>query len=183
MVIDSQASYVAGATPNDPWTRHTHDPGENLATLSPSEVRMYQDVVDPALRAQTPTKVVEEVRHGVPVTTYEYTFAFEDFYESAPRLFQFAQIIDGNAAPDAQVTATLSFDSDWVARFVEVNVDYHSVIEHRAKVDPANRYPYRISVDLVSTSPEPEAVEIPSNVVDDAVQPTPEPPTPEQPVP
>jgi hypothetical protein len=132
---------------------------------------MYQDVVDPALRAMTPSKVLTEVRHEVPVTTYEYTFPFGEFYEAAPRLFDFAQILDGNAADDAPVTVTLSFDADWVVRFVEVNVDYHSVVEHSAQAHPDDRFPYRISVDVVSTSDQPKAVEIPTNTVDGGVSP------------
>jgi len=166
LLVDQQSTYEPGATPADAWTRHPHLPGATVPALSRSEVRMYQDVVDPTLRALEPTSIVREVRHGVSVTTYTYTIPFGRFYESAPRLFDMMQILDGNAADDATVTVTVSLDGQWLVRYLDVNLDYQSVLEHRATLDPGNRYPYRFTIDVTSTTDAPVAIAIPSNVVD-----------------
>ena len=166
IVMDGNSTYEPGATPTDAWTRHAHVPGSPLLTLSRNEVWMYQDVFDPALRNLTPTKVVHESRHSVPVTTYVYTMKFGDFYESAPTLFDASQMIDGNAADDADLTITVSLDSQWIVRYVDVNLDYDAVIEHRAKADPTQRFTYRITIDLIAITDKPENISIPSNVVD-----------------
>jgi hypothetical protein len=169
LIVDEQATYAPGQTPADAWTRTAHDTGAEVSVLSRNEVRMYQDVVDPALRAQQPAKTLHEVRHGIPVTTYEYATTFGQFYEVAPHLYDFASALDGNAADDAAVTITLSFDEQWVVRYVDVAVDFHSVIDHIAKANPAHRYPYRISVDVISTTDQPEAVVIPTITADSTI--------------
>jgi hypothetical protein len=167
LVVDQESSYSPGATATDPWVRIKHVPGWWLPILSPSEVRMYQDVIDPTLRAQVPAKVISEVRHEIPVTTYTYTFEFGKFYESAPRLFDLVQIMDGNAADDAKVTVTVSMDDQWVVRYLDVEVDHQSVVDHRAKLDPGASYPYRFTVDLISVKDEPTSISAPANVIDE----------------
>lgn len=161
--------YEPGATATDAWIRTPHPSGVWSAVLNKSEIYMYQDVFDPALREQHPSKVVHEVRHGTALTTYTYTFAYGDFYESAPHLFNLARAVDGNAADDAKVTATVSVDDHWVVRYLDVDVDHASVLEHRAKVDVGTKYPYRITLDLISITDKPAAITIPINVVDQQV--------------
>ncbi|MDP9465559.1 MAG: hypothetical protein M3P52_13110, partial [Actinomycetota bacterium] len=115
--VDQQASYTSGATPADPWQLTAHRPDSKLTTvLRRDEIPMFQDVIDQALRSQTPTSVVDETRNDVAVTTYAYSFAFGDFYESAPRLFESVSLIDGNAADDARITVTVSLDEQWLVR-------------------------------------------------------------------
>jgi hypothetical protein len=134
--------------------------------LNGNDIQMYQDVFDPALRSQYPTSVVNETRHDVPVTTYSYSFTFGDFYESAPALFHRMQIMDGNADDDAPVTVTISLDEQMVVRYLDVDVDYQSVIDHRARVDVENVYPYRSTFELISLTPAAPQVLVPTNVVD-----------------
>ena len=170
VVIDDQSTYTQGATPQDAWVRKP-TVGTNWSTvLNRGDVYMYQDVIDPTLRAQSPTKVTDEVRHGVNVTTYTYSFAFGDFYETAPRLFDLVKIVDGNAADDAKVKVTVSFDEQWMVRYLDVDVDHDSVLDHRAGLDPGIPYPYRFTVDLISVTDTPESLSVPTNVVDAPVE-------------
>lgn len=166
IVLDANSTYEPGATPADAWTRHPHVPGSPLVTLSRNEVWMYQDVFDPALRNQTPAQIVHEERHGVPVTTYTYSMKFGDFYESAPTLFEFSRMLDGNAPDDADLTITVSLDRQWIVRYVDVDVDYNAVVEHRAKADSTQRFTYRVTIDLIAIKEKPDAISIPSKVVD-----------------
>ena len=128
---------------------------------------MYQDVIDPALRNEVPTSVLSESRHDIPVTTYTYTFAFADFYESAPSLFELFRVVDGNAAGDAKVNVTVSLDDQWVVRYLDVDVDFHSVLEHRAKSDVGAQYPYRYTMDVIKITDKPDAVDVPTNTVNE----------------
>src|ERR1700741_621949 len=128
LVMAQQSTYAPGATPSDAWTRHPHSPASPLIVLSRTEVLMYQDVIGPTLRNQQPSEVISEVRHETPVTTYTYSMTYGDFYECAPTVFELARRVDGNAADDAEVTITVSLDSKWVVRYLDVNVDYHSVL-------------------------------------------------------
>jgi hypothetical protein len=167
IVLDKESTYEPGATPTDPWIRRPHIAGWfQLATLTRNQLLMYQDVFDPTLRAQPPMSVTTETRHDVAVTTYTYTFTFGNFYESAPRLFDLVQQMDGNADPEAQVTVTVSLDKESIVRYLDVNLDYHDVLEYRAKADVGVPYPYRYTVDLLSTSDTPPDVGVPTNVVD-----------------
>jgi hypothetical protein len=165
-LIDERSTYEPGATPSDPWLRTPHPSAIWSAVLDKSEIYMYQDVFDPALRAQQPTKVAHEVRHGVALTTYTYTFAFGDFYESAPHLFNLARAADGNAADDAKVAVTVSVDDHWLIRYLDVDVDHAAVLEHRAKADVGTKYAYRFTIDLISITDKPAAITIPINAVD-----------------
>jgi hypothetical protein len=167
VVVDKTSTYVPGEAQTDPWTRHPHEPGWGiLPVLSPHEVMMYQDVVDPVLRSQKPTSVISDVVHDVPVTTYSYTFDFGKFYESAPRVFDMVQNMDGNAAADAKVAVTVSFDEQWMVRYLDVNVDVQAVLKYKAQDDVGTTYPYRYTVDVVSTSESPPALSAPTNAVD-----------------
>jgi hypothetical protein len=167
LMIDERFSYRPGATPSDPWIRKSYEPGSTTGQLlSHNEVRMYQDVFDPTLRARHPSTIVGEIRHDVPVTTYTYSFEFVKFYESAPRLFEMMRGVDGNAADDATVTVTISLDEQWMVRYLDVNVDYNSVLEHRAKKDIGMEYPYRYTIDVISTAVAP-TISVPAKVVDE----------------
>ncbi len=174
MIVDQQSRYEAGATPDDAWVRTPVAPGwAAVEILNGSAIRMYQDVIDPALRAQQPSSVVDETRREIPVTTYKYTFPFGDFYESAPRLFDLMQAMDGNADDGATVTVTISVDEQWLVRYLDVNVDYQSVLDHRAKHAAESRYQYRYTYELVSTTDAPPDVALPTKFVDAPVgQPT-----------
>jgi hypothetical protein len=164
--VDAQSSYEQGATPTDPWVRTPQEPGSLLQDiLTSGDIRMYQDVIDPTLRAQQPLSVVAETRHEVPVTTYTYSFAFGKFYDSAPRLFDLVSTMDGNAAADATVTVTISLDGEMLVRYLDINVDYQSVLQVRAKKDPEGTYPYRYTLEVVSTDATPTPVSLPTNVV------------------
>jgi hypothetical protein len=165
-LIDERSRYEPGAAVTDPWIRTPHPTGVWSAVLNKSEIYMYQDVFDPALRAQQPAKVVHEIRHGASLTTYTYTFAFGDFYESAPHVFNLARAVDGNAADDAKVTVTVSLDDHWMVRYLDVDVDHASVLEHRAKADVGTKYPYRLTIDLISITDKPATITIPLDVVD-----------------
>jgi hypothetical protein len=167
IVMDQQTMYFPGSTTADPWTREPYDPrGHTKAIFSPDSILMYQDVFDPALRNQEPASVTDEILHEVAVTTYKYTFAFGDFYESAPRLFELFSVVDGNASDDASVNVTLSLDEQWVVRYLDVDVDYHSVLEHRSKKDIGVPYPYRYTMDVMTVTNQPDIVAIPTNAVD-----------------
>ncbi|MGZ4765344.1 MAG: hypothetical protein ACXV6M_06760 [Ilumatobacteraceae bacterium] len=165
-VVDEKATYEPGATAADPWIRTPHTSAIWSAVLSKGEIYMYQDVFDLALRSQRPSTVVHEVRHGADVTTYTYNFTFGKFYESAPHVFNLARAIDGNAADDAKVTVTVSLDDQWMVRYLDVDVDHASVLEHRAKVDVGTKYPYRLTIDLISITDKPAPITIPIHVVD-----------------
>jgi hypothetical protein len=170
---DAQMSYRAGDKESDPWIRTPHEPGWLAqAVLQPDMVLMYQDVIDPALRSQHPTSVISETRHEIGVTTYDYAFTFGDFYESAPRLYDLFQVVDGNADPDAAVTVTISLDDQWMVRYLDVNVDYRSVLDHRAKKDLGINYPYRYTMDVINITDTPEIVKMPANAVDPPVETT-----------
>jgi hypothetical protein len=167
MIVDESSLYEPGEATTDPWIRTKNDPGWwGALLLTGDEVRMYQDVFDPALRAAQPTSVVDEVHNEVPVTTYTYAMEFGDFYESAPRLFDFVKFLDGNAPDDATVTVTISLDDKWLVRYLDVNLDYEAVLDHRARNDPETRYPYHFVLDVLSTTGSPAAVDVPANVVD-----------------
>jgi len=167
LMVDQSSTFLAGDAQTDPWTRQPHEPGWGvLAVLSPHEVMMYQDVVDPALRSQQPTSVITERVHDIPVTTYKYQFPFGKFYESAPRLFEMVRMMDGNAGSDATVVVTVSFDEQWMVRYLDVNVDVQAVLKYKAEADAETPYPYRYTVDVVSTSDAPAAISLPTNVVD-----------------
>jgi hypothetical protein len=171
--VDQDLSYEPGKTETDPWIRTPHPPGWHSAgVLGHNAVLMYQDVIDPTLRNRQPTAVRSETRHETPVTTYAYTFEFGDFYESAPRLFDLVSMMDGNAAAEAVVTVTVSLDEQWMVRYLDVNVDYHSVLDHMAKKDAEGFYPYRYTMDVVKITDKPEAVDIPANAVDPPVETT-----------
>ena len=169
MVLDANFLYKPGQTPADPWIRRAHNPATTVDVLNRDQVRMYQDVFDPTLRAQRPTAVTNEILHDVAVTTYTYTFAFGDFYEAAPRLFDQVRLFDGNAADDATVTVTVSFDDQWLVRYLDVELDHDAVLDHRAKLDPGTQYPYRFTMDLAAITDTPAAIVIPVNAVDAAV--------------
>ena len=165
--VDAASSYEQGATASDPWIRTQQEPGSLLQDiLNSNDIRMYQDVIDPALRAQKPASVVTETRHQIAVTTYTYTFGFGKFYESAPRLFDLVSTMDGNAAPDAKVTVTVSLDSEMLVRYLDINVDYESVLESRAKKDTEGTFPYRYTIEVVSTNAAATALALPTNVVE-----------------
>jgi hypothetical protein len=166
VMIDDQATYTQGATPQDAWVRKPTVGTDWSTVLDRGDVYMYQDVIDPTLRSQTPTKVVDEVRHGVDVTTYTYSFAFGDFYDTAPRLFDRVKIVGANAADDADVKVTVSFDDQWMVRYLDVDVDQDSVLDQRGGLDPGIPYPYRFTVDLISVTDKPESLSVPTNVVD-----------------
>ena len=167
MMVDPNWTYYPGETPTGPWTREPHDAGWGIMTLlSSHEVLMYQDVIDPVLRSQTPTSVVHEAVHDVPVTTYSYTFTFGEFYESAPRLFDTVRMMDGNAGADASVVVTVSLDDQWMVRYLDVNLDFHAVLKYKAENDADTPYPYRYTIDVVSTSEAPPAIALPTNIVD-----------------
>jgi hypothetical protein len=171
VVLNKELLFEPGATPTDPWIRRPHFPGwYQLATLTRNQLLMYQDVFDPTLRAQPPTSITTETRHDVAVTTYVYTFTFGNFYESAPRLFDLAQEMDGNADPEALVTVTVSLDEQSIVRYLDVNLDFHAVLEYRAKADVGVPYPYRYTVDLVSADDKPADVGVPENAVDPPVE-------------
>lgn len=165
--VDGVSTYREGATPSDPWVRSKQEPGSSLQDiLNSSDIRMYQDVIDPTLRAQQPVAVLAETRHEVPVTTYTYKFEVGKFYDSAPRLFDLVSIVDGNAAEDATVTVTVSLDSDMLVRYLDVNVDYQSVLEFRAKQNVEESYPYRYTLEMVSADDPPATIAIPTKVVE-----------------
>jgi hypothetical protein len=171
--VDQQLSYEPGETATDPWIRTPHGPGWlDQEVLRPDMILMYQDVIDPALRAQLPESVINTTLHETPVTTYTYSFAFGDFYESAPRLFELFHVVDGNAAADASVSVTVSLDEQWMVRYLDVNVDYHSVLDHRAKQDIGVPYPYRYTMDVVKVTDTPEPVTMPANAVDPPIETT-----------
>lgn len=164
--IDQQASYQPGARPADPWQRKAHSPDSMITNvLRRDEIPMFQDVIDQALRSQTPTSVVNDIRNDVAVTTYAYSFAFGDFYESAPRLFDSVSVINGNAADDAKVTVTVSLDEQWLVRYLDVNLDFGAVLEHRASDNPGVQYPYRYTLEVTSITESPTAISIPTNTV------------------
>jgi hypothetical protein len=165
-VVDEHSTYLPGATQADPWIRRPHVPGWHVEVLSPHEVPMYQDVVDPALRSEHPTSVVHETRHDLPVTTYSYTFAFGKFYETAPRLFDMISRVDGNAAADATVHVTISFDEQWMVRYLDVNLDFQAVLKYKAQRDVETTYPYRYTLDVVSIADAPSDIAAPANTVD-----------------
>ena len=166
--LDPQSVYLPGTTESEPWTRKPHQPGWRTHRIfSTDSILMYQDVIDLALRNEVPTSVLSETRHDTPVTTYSYTFAFADFYESAPSLFELFRVVDGNAAGDAKVNVTVSLDDQWVVRYLDVDVDFHSVLEHRAKSDVGTEYPYRYTVDVIKISDTPGPVDVPTNTVDE----------------
>ena len=167
MFVTAQSTYAQGATPSDPWIHTRQDPGSPLQDiLTSSDIRMYQDVVDPTLRAQHPASVVAETRHEIPVTTYRYTFDFGKFYESAPRVFDLVNSMDGNATADAAVTVTISLDKDMLVRYLDINVDYQSVLEFRAKKDVEGTYPYRYTIEIVSADDTPRQLVVPNNTVE-----------------
>lgn len=171
--VNSQLRYERGETATDPWIRTPHGPGWiDQAILRPDMVLMYQDVIDPTLRAQPPASVTNETVREVPVTTYTYTFTFADFYESAPRLFELFHIVDGNADPDASVNVSVSLDEQWMVRYLDVNVDYQSVLDHRAKQDVGIPYPYRYTMDIIKTTDTPDVVTMPANAVDPPIETT-----------
>ncbi len=168
LVVDPRSSYRPGATAADPWIRMSNAPGwHTMALLSRNEIYMYQDVIDPSLRAQQPVSVIDEIRHEIPVTTYTYNFNFGDFYESAPHLFDRFRVLNGNAADDAKVTVTISLDEQWLVRYLDVNLDYAAVLEHRATVDVENQYPYRYTIELNSIMDAPPDIVVPANAVDE----------------
>ena len=73
--------------------------------------------------------------------------------------------MDGNAAADATVTVTISLDDEMLVRYLDINVDYRSVLQLRAKADPEGTYPYRYTLEVVSTDDTPTPVSLPTNVV------------------
>src|SRR5207344_3191760 len=164
VIIDQQSMYVPGTAPTDPWTRIQRQPSVVAPpVLSRNEVYMYQDVIDPTLRAQHAKSVVSEIRYEIPVTTYTYTFPFAKFYESAPRLFEMVRAMDGNADPGAAVTVTVSLDAQWMVRYLDIDVDVQSVLKRKAKDDPEEPYWYRYTVDLVSVTTTPVEIAAPTN--------------------
>ena len=166
--FDPQSVYLPGRAESDPWTRQPYAPGwRSQRIFNPDAILMYQDVIDPTLRNEAPTSVQSETRHDTPVTTYSYTFAFADSYESAPSLFELFRVVDGNADPDAMVNVTISLDDQWIVRYLDVDVDYHSVLEHRAKSDVGAQYPYRYTMDVIKVTNKPDPVDIPTNTVDE----------------
>jgi len=168
VLVDRQWTYQQGAVATDPWVRTPIVPGSRAAAvLSRSDIRMYQDVIDPLLRSQQPATVVDETRNDVDVTTYTYAFALGDFYESAPRLFEWARSMEGNASDDAPVTVTISLDEQMIVRYLDVNLDYSAVIDHVGDDDDlVETYRYRSTFELTSTADAAATVEIPPNAVD-----------------
>jgi hypothetical protein len=167
MFVTAQSTYEQGATPSDPWIHSPQEPGSLLQDiLTSSDIRMYQDVIDPTLRAQKPSAVVAETRHEIPVTTYKYRFVFGKFYESAPRVFDLVNSMDGNAKADAAVTVTFSLDKDMLVRYLDINVEYQSVLEFRAKNDVEGIYPYRYTIEIVSADDKPRQLTVPTNIVE-----------------
>ena len=168
LYFDPESVYRPATTESEPWTRQPYQPGwRSHRIFSTDSILMYQDVIDPALRNEVPTSVLSESRHDIPVTTYTYTFAFADFYESAPSLFELFRVVDGNAAGDAKVNVTVSLDDQWVVRYLDVDVDFHSVLEHRAKSDVGAQYPYRYTMDVIKITDKPDAVDVPTNTVNE----------------
>jgi hypothetical protein len=53
-----------------------------------------------------------------------------------------------------------------MVRYLDVDVDHASVLEHRAKADVGTKYPYRITIDLISITDKPATITIPLDVVD-----------------
>jgi hypothetical protein len=165
--LTRQYSYEQGATPSDAWVRTPISPDSGMGDiLDGKDIRMYQDVFDAALRSLHPSSVTSETRHDVAVTTYTYSFLFGDFYESAPALFDRMHLMEGNAADDAPVTVTISLDEQMLIRYMDVNVDYKSVVEHRAKVATEGFHQYRSTFEVISISDTAPGVSVPGNAVD-----------------
>ncbi len=166
LFVNKTSTFQRGAAATDPWVRTPLVPGSRADTiLGGGDIRMYQDVFDPTLRAQTPVSVVDETRHDVAVTTYTYDFPVSDFYESAPRLFDWARSMEGNAADDAIVTVTISLDEQMLVRYVDVSMDYLAVIDHLENVNANGTYRYRSTFELISTAGATKTLAIPTNVV------------------
>ena len=87
-------------------------------------------------------------------------------------MFDLFQVVDGNADANAEVSVTVSLDEQWMVRYLDVNVDYHSVLAHRAEKDVGAWYPYRYTMDVVNTTDKPEAVSMPANAVDPPIDTT-----------
>jgi hypothetical protein len=172
--LDQKSVYVPGKSESEPWTRQPYEPGWRTRRIfSTDSILMYQDVIDLGLRNEVPISVLSETRHDTPVTTYSYTFTFADFYESAPTLFELFRVVDGNAAGDAKVNVTVSLDDQGVVRYLDVDVDYHSVLEHRAKADVGTQYPYRYTIDVIKLTDKPDPVDLPTNTVNPTTTTTP----------
>lgn len=171
LIVDKTAFYRPGATAADAWTRIPHEAAVPPSILSPRRIPMYQDVIDPVLRARQPTGVKHEVRYGTNVTTYSYTIPLGDLYESAPSLFEMVRDFDGNADADAEVNVTVSFDDQWMVRYLDVELDYQTVLEHTAGTAPDNTYFYRYTLDVISITDKPEPFDLPSKVVDETTVP------------
>ena len=164
--LDQHASYRQGRTGADAWVRSENAAGQSLTdVLRPDLLPMFQDVVDPSLRALEPTSLAAETRHGIAVTTYTYSMKLSDFYESAPRMFNSFHVVDSNAADDANVILTMSFDKQWMVRYLDVNLDVNAVLEFRASKHTGTEYQYRYTVDVISISDTPESIVIPTNTI------------------
>ena len=154
--------------PTDPWIRHLHEPGwSTLAVLSRNQLLMYQDVVDPALRSHPPASTVEETRprrsrHDVLVHV-----RVRGLLRIRAALFDMVQMMDGNAgADDATVMVTISFDDQWMVRYLDVNIDFDAVLKYKAERDAGIPYPYRYTVDVVSIIEKPQQIPAPTNTID-----------------
>jgi hypothetical protein len=164
--LDQHAIYRPGRTESDAWVRSAYGTSQSLVdVLRRDLLPMFQDVVDPSLRALRPASVTAETRHDVAVTTYTYSMKLSDFYESAPRLFNSFHVVDGNAPDDAKVTVTISFDKQWMVRYLDVNLDVDAVLEFRASKEPEAEYQYRYTVDVMSISDAPESIGFPTNTI------------------
>ncbi len=176
LFVDRLWTYQRGTTETDPWVRTPMVPASRAeAVLNLGDIRMYQDVFDPALRSQKPTSVVSETRYDVPVTTYTYTFAFGDFYESAPRLFDWVRSMEGNAADDATVTVAISLDDQMLVRYLDVDLDQSAVID-KVRTGEDGTYHYRSTFELTSIA-DATALAIPTDVVDSTTTTLPAPAT------
>ena len=176
LFVDKQSTYQRGLTDAEPWVRTPLMPASRAeAVLNRGDIRMYQDVFDPALRSQKPTSVIKDTRHDVPVTTYNYTFEFGDFYESAPRLFHWVRSMEGNAADDATVTVAISLDDQMLVRYLDVNLDYSAVMDQVQAGDDGT-YHYRSTFELTSIA-DATALAIPADVVDSTTTTLPAPET------
>ncbi|HEY7626609.1 MAG TPA: hypothetical protein VH761_06055 [Ilumatobacteraceae bacterium] len=167
LIVDRTAFYRPGPTPADAWTRIPHVASVPPSILSPRRIPMYQDVIDPTLRSQTPTTVVHEVRNGADVTTYFYKIPLGELYASAPTVFEMMRDLDGTAADDAPVTIAISLDEHWMVRYLDIALDYQAVLDHTTDADPDATYFYRYTIDVLSITDTPEPFALPSNVVDE----------------
>lgn len=163
LILTNEYSYQPSTTFGAPWERTTRGPSP-VAMDTVGHLRMYQDVVTPAVRdAATDVVVTNDVVHSIPVTTYRFDVPWTKLYDNVADDLTTAALVKDSLL---QVHVTLSVDADGLVRVNDHQYDEQAWMDAASVVNDGFDWFVHTRVEVTSTSNEPSTVVPPAEFVD-----------------